>query len=684
MDKEIIKDILQKIENVKSGKDVTKELRDTIRKVLFVSILEELKKDEKWHGIDEVIRNIKNPKILEKSKFRVKGLEYDKIPLDGQISVASFNEETNKSTIDYFGFRVYPDKNASKQQNYINYGVEISLGGGERKFFIGVVAPYEGKGEQGKYKKFNKESENKRFLERLSLEKLKEKEDPIGTITEILKKKMDMIVDDMKNNFKDLKELVKVYHLSSKSKKKEEKKKKEKESHPPQSQNSNSKLSPILNALSTKPFLILAGISGTGKTQIARIIASVVSNPSGKKPEEYINESLILKKEKVAEEKDAKEKDAETGVAFLPVRPDWNEPKKMWGYYNPLTGLFYPTDGLIVLLNAYRDFVMNKSKLKYFIILDEMNLARVEYYMSDLLSLMENMWKRDGEKIKAGETAMIHPLSRCVFSKLPTKEEIDKLKEVKDKYTKTEGEEIEWKIEGEKLCREDCSGCPYEALRSEKKSGDKAKENLIAIIDAFRPIPPRIAYPENLTIIGTVNVDETTFSFSPKVLDRAFVIEFNEVDPKSYLNGCANNYDYFLNFVTDLIRILKPAELHFGYRVINEMLKYLLKAGAIKEKENKFDLSELKEDKKTYKHFDFLIVSKVLPKIHGTEERIGTILHNLYAYCFNEGVIKKEDILKDEIWEKECNDTNFKYLESAKKIKAMHTKLKATGYCSYF
>lgn len=396
----------------------------------------------------------------------------------------------------------------------------------------------------------------------------------------------------------------------------------------------------------------------------------------------YITDNLILKKD-WKKEFDALMKDEKikSRVAFLPVRPDWNEPRKLWGYYNPLTGLFYPTDALNVLLNAFRDFVIHKdANKKHFIILDEMNLARVEYYMSDLLSLMENMCSAQEDGIAIGETAMLHPLNRCLLSKLPDKNEWDK-------YIQKEGEEIRWKQNGEKLCMESCENCCFQSLKDNKKEQKGSNNNNEEFIKAFNPIPPRIAYPENLVIIGTVNVDETTFSFAPKVLDRAFVLEFNEVyikenDETGYFDiykedfeGIKGKLEEFQNFIEKLQDILKPATLHFGYRVIKEMGDYL--------KNSQVDDNA----------FDFLLKSKVLPKIHGTEEMVGSILKKLFLFS-KEDIdpnIRVEEVdkkLQDWSGEKETwsekEPTDFRYIESARKIQEMYKRMKAVGYASYF
>jgi hypothetical protein len=379
-------------------------------------------------------------------------------------------------------------------------------------------------------------------------------------------------------------------------------------------------------------------------------------------------------------------------IAFLPVRPDWNEAKKVFGYYNPLTGLFYPTEGLIVLLNAFRALMRGEKDKKHFIILDEMNLARVEYYFSDILSLMENMWKLKDKnnnnanktsdkatEIIAGETSLIHPiLDACLLSKpnFPKEELVDK----------DRPEKVCWLAN-----KKECKKCAYYPLLKEE-SGEQLKVNkdkdIPAEVKKFHPIPPRIAYPENLVIIGTVNVDETTFSFAPKVLDRAFVLEFTDVYLDNYLKKLEekekekrNNFkvgEKFRNFVGSLHKILKEKNMHFGYRVIKEMLEFLNKTG---EKDA---------------DFDFLLKSKILPKLHGTEEQVGDILIKLLAFCAGEDYNDvtsanfAEKILENaeqnpNWWIMSFDNTKFnKYPDSAQKLWQMYQNMKATGYCSYF
>ena len=230
---------------------------------------------------------------------------------------------------------------------------------------------------------------------------------------------------------------------------------------------------------------------------------------------------------------------------FLSVRPDWNDNRSLLGFYNLITETYHPTELLKLMLRAIGD-----KNSPHFVILDEMNLAKVEHYFSDFLSCLES--RRVNEK-------------DCIISE----KKILHDSEIELKFTDEDGKEY--------------------------------------------VIPKRIEIPLNMYFTGTINVDETTYMFSPKVLDRANVIEFNEVDMEVYrdrifhdeirLNEIllskadkvfidyftdSGNYckrliqksfnqgieDYY-NILMKLNGILINYHMHFGYRVIDEIMMYL-------------------------------------------------------------------------------------------------------------
>ncbi|MFZ3383617.1 MAG: AAA family ATPase [Candidatus Methanoperedens sp.] len=284
-------------------------------------------------------------------------------------------------------------------------------------------------------------------------------------------------------------------------------------------------------SLKTKPFVILTGISGTGKTKITELFAQAVCK-------EFKNQYLLL-----------------------PVRPDWNDDRNLIGYNNPLTKQYQTTPFLDFILKAALD-----PENPYFVCLDEMNLARVEYYFSTFLSAMES-----GSK--------------------------------------------EISLPG------------YGTI----KTGD-GKEMLDKII-----------IPLNLFFTGTVNMDETTYRFSPKVLDRANTIEFNEIklktrrvpegtlaikpeliEPfKTYFlndkvrkNGTSSeytkweteNWDEQVGFLNSVNEALEKFNLHFGYRIRDEVLRYMYFAEIMNS-----------DDFTPNKARDFQIKQKILPRIKGTD-----------------------------------------------------------------
>jgi 5-methylcytosine-specific restriction protein B len=177
--------------------------------------------------------------------------------------------------------------------------------------------------------------------------------------------------------------------------------------------------------------------------------------------------------------------------------------------------------------------------------------------------------------------------------------------------------------------------------------------------------------PINVYFTGTVNVDETTFTFSPKVLDRANVIEFGDVDLDGYWQEQENavgesrsadeaivtafTYDFTYPFATGLrgqagsdptlasyrdqlstlVHLLEPYHMHFGYRVADEILAYLFNAQNLADREFDLDLA-----------FDHAILQKVLPRFHGSRARLWQPLLRLLAFCAWESSVA-EDRAKD-------------------------------------
>jgi len=209
------------------------------------------------------------------------------------------------------------------------------------------------------------------------------------------------------------------------------------------------KYRPYLTAIKSKPFLLLAGISGTGKSRIVRELARACWDEGS---EEY---------------KAQKPENFE----MIQVKPNWHDSTELIGYVSRVSGkpVYVIGDFLRFVTKAWENL-----DIPYFLCLDEMNLAPVEQYFAEFLSVIESR-KSDGKG---------HVTTDPILKK------------------STE----DW----------------YRVLTAELTGDNEALRTQF--------LEEGIALPQNLIVVGTVNMDETTFSFSRKVLDRAMTIEMNEVD----------------------------------------------------------------------------------------------------------------------------------------------------------
>ena len=169
-------------------------------------------------------------------------------------------------------------------------------------------------------------------------------------------------------------------------------------------------------------------------------------------------------------------------------------------------------------------------------------------------------------------------------------------------------------------------------------------------------VPTGVAYPSNLVIIGTVNMDETTMGISDKVLDRAFTLEFWDIEPDRWpgWDGCGlgeAEKSKVRTIVTELTEALSPARRHFGWRVIKEVVGFL----EGRSQDSGIELTA--EDA-----LDQVIYAKVLPKLRGSDT--GRFRDCLDATL---GVVKRHGLTR-------C----------AEKVEALKEDLEATGSCSFW
>lgn len=333
-------------------------------------------------------------------------------------------------------------------------------------------------------------------------------------------------------------------------------------------------------SLMTKPFVILSGLAGSGKTQLALAFARAMS--------ENVEQQLCV----------------------VPVGADWTNREPLLGYPNALKQGEYmqPESGALqIMMRALR----NPQK-PYFLVLDEMNLSYVERYFADFLSALESN------------------------QKIPLWEKPDE--------------------------------CDSE-------------------VDAS------IALPKNLFIVGTINVDETTYMFSPKVLDRANVIEFKitdtemeqflgqnmNIDVHAADGACVNMGQDFVQKATsnetdnselaqrtllEFFKVLKKVNAEFGYRSATEIYRFIANAKACADGMTENEI------------LDAAIVQKLLPKLHGSRKKLEPALKALWGLCMT-------DDHKTEAITRENAEQYAKFAEAADKIQRMMQTALDNGFTSF-
>lgn len=330
-------------------------------------------------------------------------------------------------------------------------------------------------------------------------------------------------------------------------------------------------------SLLTKRFVILTGLSGSGKTKLARAFAAWIS-------------------------------ESDDQYRVVAVGADWTTNENVLGYQDALTPKLYrkPSNGALDLMLRASD----NPERPYFLILDEMNLSHVERYFADMLSSIES-----GEPI---------------------------------------------------------------ALHSAAGSLPGSDGDMLAV-------PPKLDLPGNLFIIGTVNVDETTYMFSPKVLDRANVIEFRATSdqvgsflnhpqpvrmdelahkgakygaafvaaalieapplkelPITIANGAQCAADLKARLV-EAFKALAPIGAEFGFRTALEISRFVAFHASLTGPGWQFSDA-----------LDAQVLQKLLPKLHGSERRLGPVLKAMEDFCTEHGcntslekIKRMQDRLKD-------------------------------------
>lgn len=364
-----------------------------------------------------------------------------------------------------------------------------------------------------------------------------------------------------------------------------------------------------LSALRTKPFLLLAGISGTGKSRIVKEMAYASCPDEGDLRED---------------------KTSPGNYCLVEVKPNWNDSTELLGYETVLDGGNYHLTKFVKFLIK----AIQHENVPFFVCLDEMNLAAVEQYFAEFLSILESRKDVDG-------TIKSEPLiPAAIFNKYDNKlfKELFPSKEKQEKGTS-------YTIIDEEFAP--YSNATYEILREEG-----------------------LRIPRNLIVVGTVNMDDTTYQFSRKVIDRAMTIEMNEVNLNdmfdiekpnalSYRENVVDKGWFFAPFAQSnnalqqmniereqlakkikatigqtnangtttpdsLEAILGKTPFRIAYRVVNELILHFY---ALRWENKEAEFEELYN-----KALDNILMMKVLPRIEGNEDLVKEPLAQLATW----------------------------------------------------
>lgn len=355
------------------------------------------------------------------------------------------------------------------------------------------------------------------------------------------------------------------------------------------------------STLINKPFILLAGISGTGKTRFVREQAKA----SGSIEETY---------------------------CLVSVRPDWHEPSDLLGYVSRLgeRPQYIATDVLRFIVQAWKEIIASieydadgvasdwrghsLDKIKpFWLCLDEMNLAPVEQYFSDYLSVLE---------------------TRCWYSQ-----------EQLGEYNSENGTDLEYLYHCDSLLKSDVIKSLDNSDKDEKKSSNELASALG--LDLSESLDSNIwqyfyhngiAIPFNLIVAGTVNMDETTHGFSRKVIDRALSFDFGDFFPNKFdqfitpenkpktlsyptwsdarqhlsdLPSVDSDGAKSIEFLKSVNGILKNTPFELAFRALNELLLAVIS-------------TKPQDDLELHAVWDDFLMCKVLPRIEGDSDKLGS------------------------------------------------------------
>jgi len=391
---------------------------------------------------------------------------------------------------------------------------------------------------------------------------------------------------------------------------------------------------PYLRAMRTKPFLLLAGISGTGKSRIVKQLAF-----------DSCPDNARLRQDPTSP----------GNYCLIEVKPNWHDSSELMGYESQIGTAHYVTTPFVKFLVK----AMMYPETPFFVCLDEMNLAPVEQYYAEFLSVLES------RKIVDGKITSEPLIKADVFAN-----DNYKLKLQDDLF----GLEI----------KEEVVDDGKQRIISGKLPDDAQKVYDVLVKEGLR-------IPANLIVIGTVNMDETTHQFSRKVIDRAMTIEMNLPEGEPFMDFFKNYRRLEYRTVPISADIYMPTIVEASEAVAElsadnaektdwlkcEIAKVLTEMNAalegtpfkvayrVQNELTLFFFEQWREDK-TAKWSDILanavdqiLMMKVLPRVEGDEDLLEKPLARLADFCVD-------------------------YPNAAKKVEEMKSRLEHSHFTSYW
>ncbi len=375
---------------------------------------------------------------------------------------------------------------------------------------------------------------------------------------------------------------------------------------------------PFITAIKTKPFLILGGFSGTGKSQKVKELAFMTC------PNDELMRLRLGNTDNTP-----------GNYCLVSVRPNWHDSSDLLGYYSSINDKYIVTDFVRFLVKA-----MQYEDIPFFVCLDEMNLAPVEEYFAEFLSVLES-------RKKVGDKILTDPLLTADWFNKKYKE----YNIFDDLGLRRIGKE--------------------QSVKENQQAGlftevDEMAFDRMDIVEDLKKNGLRL--PQNIIVIGTVNMDDTTNSFSRKVIDRAMTFEtivekfgpeyYTAADTMTYRGKVRGNWTWILpdevkasealmhkpdllrdeekteitNYINEVNACLKGSPFQIAYRILNETILYYRALWVVNHGD--VELGQV---------FDDILMQKVLPRIEGDFDKTYKPLSELKTLAERRGWKKSQE-----------------------------------------